>query len=279
MLAMSATTIQVLHIDLLEANPFQPREKISKEDLEDLVKSIRIHGVLEPLVVAHTPAGYQIIAGERRWRASKIVGLTQVPVVIKQTTPKGMLEMAIIENVQRTNLTPIERAQAFQQLQVDFNLTISEIAERIGKSVPFISNSLKLLELPDAIKDGLLGKQITEGHARAISGVKDTKTMLALYKQVLQENASVRRAEELARIAKTNTGQTRIFKPKSIVFQVDDQKVKDWEQHVRSYLGTRSSLKLKRTAQQTKVSFILKGDPEETQSSLEKIMALVEKNS
>lgn len=272
---MSIQSIQLLHIDLLEANPFQPREKISKDDLEDLVKSIKIHGVLEPLVVAHTPAGYQIIAGERRWRASKIVGLTQVPVVVKTTTPKGMLEMAIIENVQRTNLTPIERAQAFQQLQIEFNLSVTEIAERIGKSIPYISNSLKLLDLPDAIKDGLLGKQITEGHARALAGVLDTKAMLGLYKQVLKENASVRKTEELARIAKTDTGQTKIFKPKSTVYQVNDRQVQDWEEKVRAYLGTKSSLKLRRTAQQTKVSFVLKGDPEETQKSLEKIMSLI----
>ncbi len=272
---MQNQTVQNLDIKILEANPFQPREKINNDELEDLVKSIKIHGILEPLVVAHTPAGYQIIAGERRWRAAKIAGLTEVPTIIKETTPKGMLEMAIIENLQRVNLTPIERAQAFFKLQQEFNLGVGEVAERVGKSVSFISNSIKLLELPDAIKDGLLGKQISEGHARAISGIQDIKTMIEVYKQILKENASVRRAEELARIAKTRTGQTRIFRPKTIVYQVDDQQVKNWEEKVKSYLGARSKLKLKRTTQSTQVSFILKGDPEETQDGLEKIMNFV----
>jgi len=249
---MENQTVQNLDINLLQANPFQPREKIRPEELDDLVKSIKIHGILEPLVIAHTPAGYQIIAGERRWRASKVAGLTQVPAIIKKTTPKGMLEMAIIENLQRVNLTPIERAQAFFRLQQEFTLTVSEVAERVGKSIPYISNSMKLLQLPDAIKDGLLGKQITEGHARAISGIEDIKTMVEVYKQILKENASVRRAEELARIAKTRTGQTRVFKPRAVVYQVDDKQVKEWENKVKNYLGARSKLKLKRTNQSTK---------------------------
>lgn len=272
---MKNQTVQNLDINLLQANPFQPREKINNEELEDLVKSIKIHGILEPLVIAHTPAGYQIIAGERRWRASKIAGLTEVPAIIKETTPKGMLEMAIIENLQRVNLSPIERAQAFFRLQQEFSLGVSEVAERVGKSISFISNSLKLLQLPDAIKDGLLGKQISEGHARAISGIEDIKTMIEVYKQILKENASVRRAEELARIAKTRTGQTRVFKPKTVVYQVDDDQVKSWEEKVKNYLGARSKLKLKRTNQSTQVSFILKGDPEETQEGLEKIMDFI----
>lgn len=272
---MKNQTVQNLDINLLQANPFQPREKINNEELEDLVKSIKIHGILEPLVIAHTPAGYQIIAGERRWRASKLAGLTEVPAIIKETTPKGMLEMAIIENLQRVNLSPIERAQAFFRLQQEFSLGVSEVAERVGKSISFISNSLKLLQLPDAIKDGLLGKQISEGHARAISGIEDIKTMIEVYKQILKENASVRRAEELARIAKSRTGQTRIFKPKTIVYQVDDEQIKNWEEKVKNYLGARSKLKLKRTNQSTQVSFILKGDPEETQEGLEKIMDFI----
>ena len=274
---MKSQTVENLDINILQANPFQPREKINNDELEDLVKSIKIHGILEPLVIAHTPAGYQIIAGERRWRAAKIAGLHEVPAIIKETTPKGMLEMAIIENLQRVNLTPIERAQAFFRLQQEFNLGVGEVAERVGKSVPFISNSLKLLQLPDAIKDGLLGKQISEGHARAISGIVDVKTMIEVYKQILKESASVRRAEELARIAKSKTGQTRIFRPKAVIYQVDDQQVTEWETKVKNYLGARSKLKLKRTNQSTQVSFILKGDPEETQDGLEKIMNLVKK--
>jgi ParB family transcriptional regulator, chromosome partitioning protein len=273
---MKPQTIQLLAVEVLQTNPFQPREKIHKEDLEDLVRSIKIHGILEPLIVAHTPAGYQIIAGERRWRAAQVANLKTVPVLIKETTPKGMLEMAIIENLQRVNLTAIERAQSFNRLQRNFNLNVGEIAERVGKSSSFVSNSLKLLNLPDAIKDGMLGKQITEGHARAISGIRDTATMLQVYKQVLKESASVRRAEELARLAKSKTGQTRRFKRDLEVYEVDDKKVKVFENKVKKFLGKRAKFKIRRTEKQTRVSFIIKGDIEETQKGLEKIMHLVD---
>ena len=131
-----ADTQQVLHldIDLLQPNPLQPRGFIAPDLLTDLVDSIKEHGVIEPLVIAKTPAGYQIIAGERRWRASKLAGLSTVPVIIKETSAKGMLEMAIVENVQRVDLNPIDRALAFQRLIEEFGLTVTEMAKRIGKS-------------------------------------------------------------------------------------------------------------------------------------------------
>lgn len=274
---MKAQEIKLLELTLLQTNPFQPRDKIHKEDLEDLVNSIKIHGIIEPLVVAHTPAGYQIIAGERRWRAAQLADLTHVPVLIKETTPKGMLEMAIVENLQRVNLTAIERAQSFQRLNRSFNLSVGEIAVRVGKSSSFISNSLKLLDLPDAIKDGMLGKQITEGHARAISGIQDMAAMLQVYKQVLKENASVRRAEELARLAKSRSGQTRIFKPHAVVYQIDDREIEVFENKIKRYLGAKAKLKLHRTAKQTKVSFIIRGDVEDTQKGLEKIIDMLDR--
>src|SRR4030043_2347860 len=142
---MDETQIFEIDIDMLQPNPLQPRGLITPDSLAELVDSIREHGVLEPLVVAKTPAGYQIIAGERRWRAAKIAGLSKVPVIIKETTPQGMLEMAIIENVQREDLNPIERAQAFKRLLEEFGLQISEIAKKIGKSDGYTSNTLRLL--------------------------------------------------------------------------------------------------------------------------------------
>ena len=116
-----AETVQLLAVNLLQPNPFQPRNKMIKDELDELADSIKKHGILEPLIVAHTPAGYQIIAGERRWRAAQLAGLTEVPCLIRKTSPKGMLEMALIENVQRINLSALERAQAFQQLMREFN--------------------------------------------------------------------------------------------------------------------------------------------------------------
>ena len=131
-----------LEINLLQPNPLQPRGMIVSDTLNELVESIRIHGILEPLVVAKTPAGYQIIAGERRWKAAKTVGLKAVPVIIKETTPRGMLEMALVENVQREDLNPLDRAQAYKRLLEEFNLATSEIAIRVSKSASYISNTL-----------------------------------------------------------------------------------------------------------------------------------------
>jgi ParB family transcriptional regulator, chromosome partitioning protein len=275
---MANDSIQLLAVGVLEPNPFQPRNKIKDEDIEDLARSIKKFGILEPLIVAQTPAGYQLIAGERRWRAARKAGLKEVPAIIKKTTPKGMLEMALIENVQRVNLNPIERAQAFQQLMRDFGLNVAEIADRIGKSGSYISNSLKLLKMPDAIKDGLLGKMISEGHARAIAGIEDIKTMVDTYKQILKEDASVRRAEELARLAKAKNMQIKFnaIPKRRPIFQVDDQQVKVWEESFQKFLKSRSHIKLTRTNQQTRITFTLKGDPETTQTDLERLMRLAD---
>jgi ParB family chromosome partitioning protein len=188
-----------IDIDILQPNPQQPRGQILPDSLVELAESIREHGILEPLVIAKTPAGYQIIAGERRWRASKLAGMTKLPCVVKETSPRGMLEMALVENVQRVDLNPIERAQAYKKLIDDFSLTSVEIGQRVGKSGPYISNSLRLLELPDALKDGLLSSAVTEGHAKALLGLEEINLMITAYKQVLSENLGVRATEELVR--------------------------------------------------------------------------------
>src|SRR3989337_983991 len=192
-----------INIDLLQPNPLQPRGQILADSLVELAESIREHYVLEPLVVAKTPAGYPIIAGERRWRAAKLAGLTKLPCVVRETTPQGMLEMALVENVQRVDLNPIERAQAYIRLIDEFGLTATEIGQRVGKSGPYISNTLRLLDLPDALKDGLLSNAITEGHAKALLGLESVDLMIKGYKQILHENLGVRATEELVRRMKS----------------------------------------------------------------------------
>lgn len=204
---MPSDQIHELEVTMLEPNPLQARSVFSNDALTELANSIREHGVLEPLVVAKTPAGFQIIAGERRWRASKLAGLKIVPVVIRETSSRGMLEMALVENVQREDLNPIERAQSFQRLVMEFGLPISEIAKRISKSESYVSNTIRLLKLPDAIKDGLVSGATTEGHARAIASLTEPKLMVEAYKTLLSENGSVRRAEELARQLKDKFGK------------------------------------------------------------------------
>src|SRR3989339_2056862 len=196
------TSVYELETDLLQANPLQPRGIISPESLNELAESIREQGILEPIVIAKTPVGYQIIAGERRWRAAKVLGLAKVPVVIKQTSPQGMLEMSIVENVQREDLNPIERAQAYKRLIDEFGLGTNEVARKVGKSAPTISNTIRLLSLPDAIKDALVAGVISEGHVRPLISLGDPKLMLELFKKILRESSTVRQTEELARQVK-----------------------------------------------------------------------------
>ncbi len=264
--------LQEMDIGQIEPNPLQPRGTILPNSLADLVDSIKEHGILEPLVIAHTPAGYQIIAGERRWRAAKYVGLKRVPVVIKETTPKGMLEMAIVENVQRSDLNPIERAKAFDRLMSEFGLGNGEIAAKISKSPAYVSNTLKLLELPDALKDGLIGTLITEGHARALASIDDTRLMIEAYKLVLREDASVRRTEEIARRLKKEFDE----KPKSkgsAKFIVSDDIIK-MQHKLQDALGETTAVKITRSRRETKVMIKLKGDPKSTDEILLRIMSL-----
>lgn len=262
-----------LPVDELQSNPLQPRGAISPESLVDLVDSIREHGVLEPLVVAKTPAGYQLIAGERRWRAARIVGLTAVPVVIKETTPKGMLEMAIVENVQRVDLNPLERAKAFQRLNEEFGLSTSEMARRISKSQAYISNSLRLLTLPDALKDGLLSGLISEGHARALAAIGESKLMIDAYKVILRESGSVRRAEDLARRMNAQSGQSPKPKARLISINIVHESIDRMRDEMEKALGgvPVSKVKLSRSRAETRVVAVLKGDLEETEDRLQKI--------
>lgn len=264
--------VQHIKIDLLQPNPLQPRGAMTPDSLKQLVESIKVHGILEPLVIAHTPAGYQIIAGERRWRAAKMAGLEEVPVVVRETSPKGMLEMALVENVQREDLNPLERAQAFVRLMNEFGLTNKEIAERIGKSPAYISNSIKLLRLPDALKDGLLSGLISEGHARALSSIQDTKLMVDAYKVVLRERASVRRTEDVARRTKKKIGQP-VKKMRqddaTIVSDEIDQMVADFTEALGGNEAT--NVKVVRSRVQTKVFFVFKGSLIDTEERLQKV--------
>lgn len=271
-----AEEVVQLEVTELQPNPLQPRGAITPESLVDLVDSIREHGVLEPLVVAKTPAGYQLIAGERRWRAAKLAGLTHVPAIIRETSPKGMLEMALVENVQRVDLNPLDRAKGFERLMNEFGLTTSEIAVRIGKSVAYVSNSLRLLSLPDALKDGLLSGLISEGHARALAAIDDQNLMIEAYKIILRESGSVRRAEELARRMKVKSQQeAKRPNPHVRIMSEDIDRMQDEMQKALLVDGesdiNRTLVKLIRSQRETKVSFVFKGNPEETEEKLQKI--------
>jgi ParB family chromosome partitioning protein len=277
---MAEEVIQI-EVNSLNPNPLQPRGAITPESLVDLVDSIKEHGILEPLVVAKTPAGYQIIAGERRWRASKLAGMTHVPSIVRETSPKGMLEMALVENVQRVDLNALDRAKGFERLQNEFGLTTSEIAVKIGKSVAYVSNSLRLLTLPDALKDGLLSGLITEGHARALAAIDDTDLMIEAYKIILRESGSVRRAEELARRMKHKSDQptkakTDISRMKVVSEELDRMQSEMQESLAKITQGEEENgkdtqVKLARSRRETRITFIFKGSLDGTEDRLQKV--------
>jgi len=244
----------------LEPNPLQPRGIINQESISELIESIKEHGILEPLIVAKTPAGYQIIAGERRWRSARALKLEYVPAIIKETTPQQMLEMAIVENVQRKDLNPMERAKAFLRLKEEFSFDNNQIAKRVSKSVPYVINCLKLLILPDAIKDGLLSGLISEGHARALSSIGDTRLMIEAYKIILKEKASVRRAEDIARRMRKKIEEGDVPITKENLPQFLKSKIDNISQDLQSIFNKKTtSVKIVQTNVLTKVTFQFKG--------------------
>lgn len=256
-----------LNTSELQSNPLQPRGVITPDSLTDLVESIREQGILEPIVVAKTPAGFQIIAGERRWRAAKIIGMEKVPVVIKETTPQGMLEMSIVENVQREDLNPIEKALAYRRLIDEFGLGTTEVAKRVGKSVPAVSNTIRLLSLPDAIKDALVAGVITEGHVRPLLSLGDHKLMLDVFKTILKDNLTVRQTEELARKVR---GEVEKHEPRYITEKLyipeQDQMAKRIEEH----LGI-DKVHIQQTGRAARIVLQINGDPAKTSEMITKI--------
>lgn len=260
-----------LETTVLQPNPLQPRGLISPESLTDLVNSIREQGILEPIVVAKTPAGYQIIAGERRWRASRILGLAKVPVILKETTPQGMLEMSIVENVQREDLNPVERAQAYKRLIDDFGISVTEVAKRVGKSLPYISNTIRLLTLPDAIKDALAAGVITEGHVRPLISIGDPKLMLQAFKKILVEGISVRGAEEVARQLKSEVQQKEPHKKRDKLY------IPELDEMAKMLLVKKgySKVQFDQTQKKARVLIEINGDPSDTTSRLKEISELL----
>jgi ParB family chromosome partitioning protein len=191
-------------------NPHQPRGFFDEQALKELADSIREHGLIQPLIVVRSGEDqYTLIAGERRWRAAQIAGLEVVPVVVKDAAPQQMLEMALVENVQRADLNPLEEASAYQQLMRDFKLTQEKVAGRVGKSREAVTNTLRLLGLPDQLKEALLQENISEGHARALLGLPSPEMQIAGLKEVTKRDLSVRETEEWVRRVNAAAQMTR----------------------------------------------------------------------
>ncbi|HHT48112.1 MAG TPA: ParB/RepB/Spo0J family partition protein [Firmicutes bacterium] len=181
-------------------NPDQPRRNFDPESLQELTESIKIHGVLQPLLVRRKGLGYQLVAGERRLRAAKLAGLEKVPVVIKELDDRAVMEIALVENLQREDLNPIEEAQAYRRLTDDFKLTQEEVAKAVGKSRSAVANTMRLLHLPEPVQLMVINGQLSMGHARALLSLEEPEQQLFICEKIINENLSVRETEEIVRL-------------------------------------------------------------------------------
>src|SRR6266568_5090786 len=232
----STVGLREIQVDQIRPNPRQPRTYFDEHELGELAQSIREHGVLQPVLVSQQPDGsFQLITGERRWRAVQLAGLPTVPAMVKEATPQASLEMALVENIQRRDLNPLEEAHAFRQLIEEHGLTQEQLAQRIGKSRVAVTNTLRLLHLPDAVRQTLADGAISEGHARAILMANGEAQRLRLVERVLAEHLSVRDTEALAREMNASRVSTAEAAP-------PDPDVDRLEDEFRQALGTRVRL-------------------------------------
>ncbi len=259
-----ASGLQQVPIDRIEPNPQQPRSKIDEDTLEELAASILEHGIIQPLIVAedHESGNYRLIAGERRWRAAQKAGLSMVPVIERTVTEQGQLELALIENLQRTDLTPLEMAEAYRQLAEHFSLTHEQIAERVGKSRTSVTNTLRLLNLPDQVRKSLAESLISEGHARALLGLPNNQAQRAALSSILNLGLNVRQTEALV---KKMSGE----RPAKKAQPQTSPAARAMENQLRNFLETKVSLNEGKNGGRLVIYYY---SDEELNAILEKIM-------
>ncbi len=232
----AAQGVAEVPIGSIAPNPHQPRSTIRDQDLLELAASIEEHGVIQPLIVTGAPDGYQLIAGERRWRAARLAGLSTVPIVIKDVAPSEMLELALVENLQRSDLNPLEEALAYRQLTEDFGLTQEQVARRVGKSRVAVSNTLRLLKASPAVQEALAAEKISEGHGRALLGLEKAEAQDAALKTVLKQELTVRQTERLVRRLLGQAGEEKKPAP------TPSPQTRALESRFREVLSTKVSL-------------------------------------
>ena len=228
---------QMLKINQVEPNREQPRKHFEEDALLELADSIKQYGVLQPLLVRKRKDYYEIIAGERRWRAAKLAGVKEVPVIIKEYTEQQAVEIALIENIQRENLNPIEEAMAFKKLLTEFNLKQDEVAERVSKSRTAVTNSMRLLKLGEKVQQMIIDDMITTGHARALLAIDDEEQQYLLATKIFDEKLSVRETEKLIKSLKNPKKQVKVVKTVENAFVYDDLAEK-----MKRVLGTKVSI-------------------------------------
>ena len=224
-----------IDIDRIKPNAGQPRKTFDEAGLADLAASIKEHGVIQPIIVRKKGKGYEIVAGERRWRASRLAGLKEVPCLVRELSDEELMLFAIIENMQREDLNPVEEAEGLDRMISAYGLTQEQVSRSVGKSRPYITNSIRLLKLPESIKDMIADGRLTSGHARALLGITDTKKQLAIARKIADEGLSVRTAEALAGNKKAAVKKALPRKKDEDVVQVESE--------LKDILGTKVNLK------------------------------------
>lgn len=250
-------TLQEIKIKDLRPNPYQPRKTFLPGAIEELKESILQHGILQPIIVRKSIKGYEIVVGERRFRAAKAAGLHVVPAVIRELTDQQMMELALLENLQREDLSPIEEAGAYQSLLDHLHITQEELARRLGKSRPHIANHLRLLSLPDTIQTLISEGKISMGHGRTLLGLKKKDKLKALADKIMKEQLNVRQVELL--VQQLNENVPRETKKKS---GSQDIFIKERESYLREYFGTSVTIKQQKKKGKIEIEFFSKEDLE-----------------
>jgi ParB family chromosome partitioning protein len=268
----SAPGVDEVDVDLIVPNPSQPRAFISEESLQELAESIREHGVIQPLLVTSSASNgvYQLIAGERRLRAARLAGLQRVPVIVKEAASRELLELALVENLQRQDLNPLEEAQAYRRLADDFSLTQEEIAGRVGRSRAAVANTMRLLALSDEIKESLASAAISEGHARALLGIEQDEARREAWRRTVDRGLTVRQTEELVRAWPAGGAAT----PARTADPAPDPQVASLESRLRASLGTKVELRRNRRGRGRLVLHFY--SDEELNAILERLGAVLE---
>jgi len=237
--------VKEVSINEIRPNPYQPRKEFEQSAIEELAQSIKEHGIIQPLIVRKSIKGYELVAGERRLRAAKLAGLKEVPVVVKAYTDQQLMEIALIENLQRENLNPLEEAEAYDKLISHHDYTQEQLAQKIGKSRPHVANMLRLLQLPEKIRKMVSAAELSMGHSRALLGVTDKKVQQQLANDVVEKGLSVRQLEELVKQLNVSR-ETKKKKPAK-----NEPVLIEMEERLRSRFGT--SVKIKKGSKRGKI--------------------------
>lgn len=256
-------TVEKISVKEIKVNPFQPRKIFDEAALAELSQSIKEHGVLQPIIVRKKGKLYEIVVGERRFRASKLVGLSEIPAVIRGFSDQQMMEIAILENLQREDLTPIEEADAYQNLIEKLNFTQEQLAFRLGKSRPHISNHIRLLSLPEEVREQISSNKISMGHGRALLGLKRKKLIPSISEKVMKENLNVRQLESLVQRLNLDVSRETSKVPNKDIF------IEEKESQLREYFGTTVSIKKSKNKGKIEIEFFSEED-------LERILELLE---